>query len=230
MKNNIASTKKTPSLLKQRYAENPFATAEGFRVPVRNKTEVIQTDAPTAITIGEERVAIAQIRRITTVDSDPFVKLFTAELNRFFDLTPGALRIVTILIKDIGNIRLGDGDQVYITEKSIAETMEANGIPAPSTATYYRAMEELISKGFVAPSTNAPLYFINPAIFFNGDRVRFVTEIRRKKLTAQEKLEAAGQKALPLEPGPVDPTVKNVASNPKLPDFDHDTQTGEVKS
>lgn len=59
-------------------------------------------------------------------------------------------------------------------------------------------MEELIGKGFVAPSTNAPLYFINPAIFFNGDRVRFVTEIRRKKLSAQERLEQAGQAALPL--------------------------------
>jgi hypothetical protein len=219
LKNKIAYIKRSPSLLKQRYAENPFATAEGFRVPIRNKTEVIQTDAPAAITVGEERVAIAQIRRITTVDSDPFVKLFTAELNRFFDLTPGALRIVTILIKDIGNIRLGDGDQVYITEKSIAETMEANGIPAPSTATYYRAMEELISKGFVAPSTNAPLYFINPAIFFNGDRVRFVTEIRRKRLTAQEKLEAAGQKALPLDAGPSDQTMLNL---------DHDPETGEV--
>ena len=204
MKKNMSSK----SLIKRRYAENPFATAEGFRVPVKNRTEVIQTDGPAAVTVGQEQIAIAQIRRITTVDGEPFVKLFTAELNRFFDLSPTALRIVTVLIQDIGKIRLGDGDQVYITEKSIGDTLTEHGLAAPSSATYYRAMEELIGKGFVAPSTNAPLYFINPAIFFNGDRVRFVTEIRRKKLSAQERLEQAGQAALP---------------------FDHDQETGEVR-
>lgn len=214
MKKNIANSGERVSLIKQRYAENPFATDEGFRVPVRNKSEVIQTDGPAAVTVGDEQIAVAQIRKITTVDSDPFVKLFTAELNRFFDLTPTALRIVTVLIQDIGKIRLGEGDQVYLTEKSLTETLEAHGLKAPSSATYYRAMEELIAKGFIAPTTNPPLFFINPAIFFNGDRVRFVTEIRRKKLTRQEELEKRGQQTLPL-PEP-------------LSDFD--PETGEVIS
>ena len=101
----------------------------------------------------------------------------------------------------IGKIRVGDGDQVYITEKTISDTLKENGLTAPSSATYYRVIDELIAKGFIAPSTNTPLFFINPAIFFNGDRVRFVTEIRRKKrATAQERLEKEGQKALPLNP------------------------------
>jgi hypothetical protein len=138
------------------------------------------------------------------------VKLFTAELNRFFDLTPTALRVVTVLIQDIGKIRLGQGDQVYLTEKSLAETLQSHGMKPPSSATYYRSMEELIEKGFIAPTTNPPLFFINPAIFFNGDRVRFVTEIRRKKMSRQEQLEMAGQQALPLD------------------EPDHDPETGEV--
>lgn len=209
MKKDFAPTGKV-SLIKQRYAENPFVAEEGFQVPLRTKTEVIQTDAPAALKVGDEQIAVAQIRRITTVDSDPFVKLFTAELNRFFDLTPTALRIVTVLIQDIGKIRLGEGDQVYLTEKSVTETLQGHGMKAPSGATYYRAMEELISKGFIAPTTNPPLFFINPAIFFNGDRVRFVTEIRRKKMTRQDQLEQAGQKALPLN-------------------SDFDPETGEVK-
>lgn len=210
MKKNIANAGERVSLIRQRYAENPFATEEGFRVPIRNKTEVIQTDGPAAVVVGNEQIAVAQIRKITVVDSDPFVKLFTAELNRFFDLTPTALRIVTVLIQDVGKIRLGQGDQVYLTEKSLAETLDSHGMKPPSSATYYRSMEELIEKGFIAPTTNPPLFFINPAIFFNGDRVRFVTEIRRKKMTRQEQLEMAGQQALPLD------------------DPDHDPETGEV--
>jgi hypothetical protein len=125
------------------------------------------------------------------------VKLFVAELNRFFDLTPTALRIVTVLLQDIGKLRLGDGDQVYLTERQIGETLEAYGMKKPSAASYYRALEELIGKGFIAPSERNALFFINPAIFFNGDRVRFVTEIRRKKkVSKQEQLEQEGQTTL----------------------------------
>ena len=72
---------KKPSLLKTRYAENPFINGDSFSVPLKKKAEVIQTEGPAAVTVGDERIAIAQIRRITTVDSDPFVKLFVAELD-----------------------------------------------------------------------------------------------------------------------------------------------------
>lgn len=190
---------KKPSLLKTRYAENPFINGDGFSVPLRKKAEVIQTEGPAAVTVGDEKIAIAQIRRITTVDSDPFVKLFVAELDRFFDLSPSALRIVTVLIQGIGKLRVGDGDQVFINERAISDTLLQHGLPAPSSATYYRVIEELIAKGFIAPSENTHLFFFNPAIFFNGDRVRFVTEIRRKKVSAQQRLERQGQTALPLD-------------------------------
>jgi len=191
--------KKGRSVLKYRYSENPFASEDGFKIPVRNKSEVIQTDGPASVNVGDEKIAVAQIRKITTVDSERFVKLFTDQLDRFFDLTPTTLRIVTVLLQTIGKIRIGDGDQVYLTEKSIGDALREHGLNAPSSASYYRSMEELITKGFIAPSEDTPLYYINPAIFFNGDRMRFVTEIRRKRMTKSEQLESAGQKALPLE-------------------------------
>ena len=62
------------SLIKQKYDENPFADEAGFRVPMRKKTEILETQAPTAIMSGTERLSVGEIRRITTVDSDPFVK------------------------------------------------------------------------------------------------------------------------------------------------------------
>lgn len=191
--------KKAVSLIKKKYAENPFANEDGFSVPIRKKTEVIQTEGPASVTVGDEKIAVAQIRRITTVDSDPFVKVFVAELDRFFDLSPTALRVVTVLIQSLGRIRVGDGDQVYLTEKTISDTLIEHNLTPPSSATYYRVIDELILKGFIAPSENVPLFFINPAIFFNGDRVRFVTEIRRKRVSTQERLERQGQTALPLD-------------------------------
>lgn len=187
------------SLIKQKYDENPFADEAGFRVPIRKKSEILETQAPTALVSGDERISVGEIRRITTVDSEPFVKVFTEELDRFFDLTPTALRITTILLQTLGKIRIGEGDQVYLSEKSISEAMEKAGIKPPTTATYYRALEELIRKGFIAPSTQTPLFYINPAIFFNGDRIRFVTEIRKKRVSKAEALEKRGQQALPFD-------------------------------
>ena len=80
---------------------------------------------------------------------------------------------MTVLIQSIGKLRVGDGDQVFINERAISDTLMQHGLPAPSSATYYRVIEELIAKGFIAPSENTHLFFFNPAIFFNGDRVRF---------------------------------------------------------
>ena len=76
---------KKPSLLKTRYAENPFINGDSFSVPLKKKAEVIQTEGPAAVTVGDERIAIAQIRRITTVDSDPFEAL--SSLNWIASLT-----------------------------------------------------------------------------------------------------------------------------------------------
>ena len=47
-------------------------------------------------------------------------------------------------------------------------------------------------KGFIAESTNPNLYWINPALFFNGDRVRFVKEYRNTDWR-QQQLDLADQ-------------------------------------
>ena len=58
-------------------------------------------------------------------------------------------------------------------------------------------MAEMVEKGFVAPSVDMNLWFINPTIFFNGDRIRFVNEyVRVKRSRTQQELEAAGQQSL----------------------------------
>ncbi|MBP1039273.1 hypothetical protein J8631_27420, partial [Serratia fonticola] len=43
---------------------------------------------------------------------------------------------------------------------------------------YYRAMDELQNKRIIAKSSNKFIYYINPNILFNGDRARFIKEIK----------------------------------------------------
>lgn len=44
-----------------------------------------------------------------------------------------------------------------------------------------RGLNELVKYKIVAPSAKIGAYYINPNFIFNGDRVRFITEIKRKR-------------------------------------------------
>ena len=187
---------KKPSLLKTRYAENPFINGDSFSVPLKKKAEVIQTEGPAAVTVGDERIAIAQIRRITTVDSDPFVKLFVAELDRFFDLSPSALRIVTVLIKASENC--ASAMAIRYSSTSVRSLTRSCSTACPRQA----ARPITVSSRSLSPRLHRterkhtpvllqPRHLLQwrPGPFRHGNQA--------KKVSAQERLERQGQAALP---------------------------------
>ena len=59
-----------------------------------------------------------------------------------------------------------------------------------SESIVYRGIKELIEKRIIAKTNEKNWYFINPAIVFNGDRARFVSEIIKKKEAMEEQPES----------------------------------------
>lgn len=59
-----------------------------------------------------------------------------------------------------------------------------------SESIFYRGIKELIEKRIIAKTNEKNWYFINPAIVFNGDRARFVSEIIKKKEAMEEQPES----------------------------------------
>lgn len=197
------SETKTPSILKQKYKENPFMRSDGSGVVVyKNKTARVDTTGPLALTDTHtgEHIAGAQIRRVELVDSEKFVKLYVANLDAFFDLKPGTIRIMTAVLSEVADARNAHGDTIYLNYNRVKEYFESKDMKAPARPTFFSAMAEMVEKGFVAPSVDTNLWFINPTIFFNGDRIRFVNEYVRVKKTRLQALEDAGQQALPFDP------------------------------
>lgn len=133
---------------------------------------------------------VAEIVAVQQVDNAQFVKIFTSNLKHFFNLKPTTFRLVQVLLHQLG--RTPQRDTVYlnmaVAEDYFSET-EQRGI---SRTSYHDATKELIQKGFIAESTNPNLYWINPALFFNGDRVRFVKEYRNTDWR-QQQLDLADQ-------------------------------------
>jgi DNA-binding IclR family transcriptional regulator len=51
-------------------------------------------------------------------------------------------------------------------------------------STFFKGMAELLEKGFLAKSANPNMFFLNPAMMWNGDRFRFVQEYQRASSVA----------------------------------------------
>lgn len=195
------------SVIKRKYSENPFVAGSVFTVPKRMKGSRIQTAGPLTMSDGDgEIVGMAEVRRYQEVDSDRFVKVFVSQLNAFYDLKPGSMKILTLILHEVAKPQNINSDRIYLNYDLAVEHFQEQNSKAPAKATFYSALTELTEKGFVAPATKLNLWYINPAIFFNGDRIRFTLELRKKRMTAREKLEAAGQAEF-LGLMPPDPTA-----------------------
>jgi hypothetical protein len=68
-----------------------------------------------------------------------------------------------------------------------------------SEKTFQRGLKELLGKGFLAPKSSS-IFWVNPSLFFKGDRVMFIKEYRRRVIkedqSKREELERKGQQRL----------------------------------
>ena len=118
---------------------------------------------------------MTEIAQVIEVDDGQFIKLFTKDLSIWFDLSKGAMRVFGALLTIVQQSAIGR-DMVFFDFRS--EALEAFNI---SKSTFYRGLDELIEKGFIARHLSPGWFFINPAMFFNGNRARFIKEYRRKE-------------------------------------------------
>lgn len=127
----------------------------------------------------------AEIVQQVQVDSEQFVKLYTADLKKFFSLTPKSQRILQLVLLQVQKHK--GADSIMLNVPVMVDFFETRNENPPARQTFYLAIEEMISKGFLARSAfSSDMFYINPAIFFNGDRVRLVKEyqiIRRQELS-----------------------------------------------
>jgi len=125
---------------------------------------------------------IAEVVQVQDVDAEKFVKLYTLDLKRFFSLRPTAQKLLRVVLEQVQ--LAPQSDKITLNIPLVLDHFERTAEEKiPGRQAIYNAIEEMINKGFLARSAfHMDAYFINPAIFFNGDRVRLVKEyhIRRQ--------------------------------------------------
>ena len=160
------------------HKKNPFV----FNMSIDTKKKKLTVDRGSEVET-EEGVFTTTISQIQEVDREEFLKIFTGQIKFYFDLTQTGFKLFFIIMglyqKQIG------GDEIYLnfeTAKEEAEKCES----AISKAVYYRGLKELLEKKMIAKSVKKYIFYINPAIIFNGDRARFVKEIKIKEEEKQQ--------------------------------------------
>jgi hypothetical protein len=180
----------------KRNEENPFMKQAVEEVEkhivkkYRNSTGQGQRALVAAADIHTGEVFKTSFLRQMEVDEDQFVKLYLSNFAAFFDLSKAAIRVFGYFMQAMKP----KNDMVVFL---LDDCMEYTGYKAKDTI--YRGLAELVHNEIIARGPNETLWFINPLIVFNGDRVSFTkTFVKKKELVSKKKFKEEYEKTLPL--------------------------------
>ena len=157
----------------ERYRENPFWD-------------------PTEVKVGKKHITVAGghhvsdegeafrhsgVHIVTDVDKEEFVKLYTRNMRIFFDLKPTTQKVLQVVLDAVQ--KAPNADCIYMHWFNVEEYISVSG-GTISKGSFHNAMKELLEKKFIAESVEPHRFWINPHLFFNGDRMTFVREYRLK--------------------------------------------------
>lgn len=139
-----------------------------------------------------EVAGVAAIHQVEEKDDAEFVKVFASGVAAAYDLTRTAQRVFSVVLDQYQRTPMSGGYADSINLFWFDDGIEGRDI-GMSEKTFQRGLKELLEKGFLAPRM-PNVYWVNPSLFFKGDRVMFIREYRRRSRT--DKLEANGQQRL----------------------------------
>ncbi|RRO06779.1 MULTISPECIES: hypothetical protein [Pectobacterium] len=158
---------------------NPFCFDTELKIETRKKNLTVSRGTELIEKKDTSKSYFANIVHTQEVDKEEFIKLYTSQIKAYFDLTKTAYKVFFIFLR-IYQDAIGK-DHFYLSCKKAMSLAEKIDHFVLSESIFYRGIKELIEKRIIAKTNEKNWYFINPAIVFNGDRARFVSEIIKKK-------------------------------------------------
>ena len=179
----------------RRNDENPFMKQAVEEVQkhivkkYRNSTGQGQRALVAAADIHTGEIFKTSFLRQMEVDEDQFVKLYLSNFAAFFDLSKAAIRVFGYFMQAMKP----KSDMIVFL---LDDCMEYTGYKSKDTI--YRGLAELVHNEIIARGPNETLWFINPMICFNGDRVSFTKTFVKKKSIEAEKKKSIDENQLKL--------------------------------
>ncbi|MEG8840708.1 hypothetical protein [Klebsiella quasipneumoniae] len=194
---------------------NPFCFETEIKIETRKKNLTVSRGTELIERKDTSKSYFANIVHTQEVDKEEFIKLYTSQIKAYFDLTKTAYKVFFIFLR-IYQDAIGK-DHFYLSCKKAMSLAEKIDHFVLSESIFYRGIKELIEKRIIAKTNEKNWYFINPAIVFNGDRARFVSEIIKKKETMEAQPESVAStdrrnKSIKAEGKAIEAVIEDVNS------------------
>jgi len=145
---------------------NPFIEETIQHVSISNKTILMGSkDDEFMVTAEGEFLGHSIFAHVKKVDKAQFAKIYLSNLSSLFDLSKTGIRVLSYIIKSVK-----PNSDWFLFE--VIDCMEDTGYKSEKSV--WKGMGELLQSKFIARSDRSYKYFINPTIFFNGDRISFI--------------------------------------------------------
>lgn len=125
-----------------------------------------------------ELAGVAVIQIVEERDDAEFVKVFAEGVRAAFELTRTGYRVFQAVLAIYQSTSMKGGYAEAVELFWFDSGLNGHAIDM-SEKTFQRGLKELLAKGFLAPRM-ASSFWVNPSLFFKGDRVAFVKEYRRR--------------------------------------------------
>lgn len=164
----------------EKNVENPFlkqAVEEVQNNIVKKYKTATKTDQKAILQAYDpdtgEILGHTQFIRQIEVDEQQFAKLYLSNFSVFFDLQPASIKVFGYILNNL----LPNKDFFYFNRE---DCMEYTGYK--SDTSIFKGLAQLLKSEIIARGKTDYIYFINPLIFFNGNRISFTkTYIKKKK-------------------------------------------------
>lgn len=159
--------------------ENPFIKQAVEQVQ-KNVVKKYKTASRTgekailrAIDEKGETLGHTQFIRQIEVDEQQFAKFYLSNFSAFFDLRPQAIKVFGYVLNQL----VPNKDEFMFL---LDDCMEYTGYKAKSSV--FQGLGQLVAKEIIARGKTDFLYYINPMVAFNGNRITFAkTYVKKQK-------------------------------------------------
>lgn len=143
------------------------------------KATLLAYDPNTSEVLGHTRF----VRQIE-VDEEQFAKIYLNNFAAFFNLSTAAIRVFGYIMTCM---KPKNDMIIFMLNKCLEYTKYS------SKATIYKALSELTNAEIIARGPADNLWFINPMVVFNGDRISFAKTYVKKKTKEVKQIENKNQ-------------------------------------
>ena len=119
-----------------------------------------------------------QFIRQIEVDEEQFTKLYLSNFSAFWELKVSAIKVFGYIM----TVLIPNKDEFMFF---LDDCLEYTGYTAKSSI--YTGITQLIEKDIIAKGRNGNMFFINPMVAFNGNRITFAKSyVKKKKAKTKE--------------------------------------------